>query len=84
MNKEEAIQPDLFPDYDAEIVLNPMIRIFGTGPQGTKCKMCRSLVIIQPGQNKYYKCEKRGITHGPATDHRVNWQSCGKYAEKVD
>lgn len=75
-------QLELFPEIEEQIVLNPLIRFFGTGPQGTKCKTCKHLVINQPGQNKYYKCFKRGITNGAATDHRVGWQSCGKYQEQ--
>jgi hypothetical protein len=58
---------------------NPMIKVYGVGPNGAKCKTCKHLTSIRPGQNKYYKCSLRGITHGPGTDHRVNWNACGKY-----
>ena len=27
----------------------------------------------------YFKCELRGITNGPGTDHRANWPACGKF-----
>lgn len=78
---EVGEQLELFPEIEEKTVMNPLIRFFGTGPSGTKCKTCKFLVINQPGQNKYYKCFKRGITNGPGTDHRVGWQSCGKYTE---
>lgn len=63
-------------DYD-----NPMVVLYGKGP-AEKCKSCNNLIRIQPGQNKYYKCELRGITHGPGTDHRVNYRACAMYKKE--
>lgn len=60
---------------------NPCIPIYGPGPTGTRCKSCKFLVRKQYSKN-YYKCELRGDTNGPATDHRVNWPSCGKYEKE--
>lgn len=71
-------QPDLFPEYEAEKIMNPMIRQFGTGPQGTYCKDCKHIISKHHG-NTYFKCELRGNTNGPGTDHRRSWQSCKKY-----
>ena len=57
---------------------NPCIFWFGKGPAGALCKTCANL--IKHEYNKiFYKCLKRGITHGPGTDHRVRWNACGKY-----
>ena len=58
---------------------NPMVRIYGKGLEGVRCKQCKHLYRFQPGQNAYLKCELRPLTHGPGTDHRANWDSCSKY-----
>lgn len=62
---------------------NLMVRKFGLGPDGVRCKSCRFLVSRRPGQNSYWKCEKRGITGGPATDHRVRYDACALYQERA-
>lgn len=59
---------------------NPMIEMFGVTP-GEKCKTCTWLYYKQFA-NKYYKCQYRNCTPGPASDHRVNWPACGKYEVK--
>lgn len=62
--------------------VNPCIRFWGDGPQNTKCKTCIHLVVHKTGKTPYYKCDLRGITSGPGTDHRVNWQACARYASR--
>ena len=57
---------------------NPLLRTFGPGPEGAKCKSCASFVTIEMA-NTYLKCRLFGITGGPATDWRANWPACGKY-----
>lgn len=77
-------QLELFGEHEMDRKLqspNPMVRAFGFGPAEKNCQTCLHLVIHQPGQNRYYKCRLRGITNGPATDHRVRWPACGKYEE---
>lgn len=59
---------------------NPMVVACGIGPQLTKCKSCTHLNSKQYSKT-YYKCELRGNTNGPGTDHRVNFQACAKYEE---
>lgn len=61
-------------------IKNPCVRQFGAGPEGKKCKTCKSLTYHQ-FTRKYYKCKNRPITRGPATDHNVGWDACGKYEE---
>ena len=61
---------------------NPMVRVYGKGPEGIRCKHCKHLYYSQPGQNRYLKCELRPFTHGPGTDHRANWDSCLKFEGK--
>lgn len=65
---------------DGSFTINPCIAVYGKGPEGTKCKTCDMLVYIQLSK-RYYKCEMRNITNGPASDHRVNFPSCGKYGK---
>lgn len=61
---------------------NPCIPVYGKGPDGTRCKHCKYLFGVQHSKT-YYKCELRGKpTGGPATDHRVNWPSCGKFEKE--
>jgi hypothetical protein len=74
----------LFDMSEIPKIANPMARKYGLGPEGKQCKTCAHLVCIRPGQNRYYKCEMRGITHGPGTDHRVGWEACVMYREKED
>jgi hypothetical protein len=58
---------------------NPML-VFGAGPEGKTCKTCKALRALQMG-NRYYKCVHRKLTHGPGSDHRVNWPACARYQE---
>jgi hypothetical protein len=61
---------------------NPMVRACGTGPEGTRCKTCTHLIAWAYAKT-YYKCDKRGdLTHGKATDQRVNWSACSLYEER--
>ena len=61
---------------------NPCIRMYGFYEKNpkteVKCKTCTNLLAVKLA-NTYYKCGLRKITGGPATDHRVRWQACGKY-----
>lgn len=59
---------------------NPMIRRYGAGPTGKRCKTCKQLCYTECSK-RYYKCLLRGITSGPGTDHRVNWPACGRHEE---
>ena len=61
-----------------EVPTNPLIAVFGPGPGGARCKTCRHLFCNERSR-RYYKCDLRRCSHGPATDHRINWPACGKY-----
>lgn len=63
--------------------INPCRRGYGPGPEGAKCKTCVHLVSLQYA-NTYHKCDLRQNTHGPGTDHRLNWKACAKYQTKVN
>ena len=58
--------------------LNPMVKIYGPGPSNYRCKDCTHLYAKQFA-NRYFKCDLRRNTNGPATDHRANWPTCGKF-----
>jgi hypothetical protein len=55
--------------------INPCLALYGKGPEGKRCKECKLLFR----HLRFFKCELRGFTHGPATDHRANWPACGKF-----
>lgn len=59
---------------------NPCISVYGKGPEGTRCKNCVNFFKKYVGKT-FFKCELRGDTGGPGTDHRANWPTCGKYKE---
>jgi len=60
---------------------NPCVKIYDFGPKDKRCKHCVHLFSYGNTRN-YFKCDLRRVTHGPATDHRANWQTCGKFEEK--
>lgn len=62
---------------------NPMVRTFGLYPKRNVCKECRHFIRFQPGKNIYFKCELRGVTHGPGTDHRAKWDACAKFERSL-
>jgi len=63
---------------------NPCISVYGPGPDGARCKTCTHL-DGHPGAGRiYWKCLLRAYSHGPGTDHRVNWPACGKWEEVAD
>jgi hypothetical protein len=62
-----------------KIVGNPCVARFGVGPDGATCKGCAHLYRMHWHDYKYPKCDLRKLTHGPGSDHRVNWLACGKY-----
>lgn len=61
--------------------INPCLAVYGTMP-GKKCKDCNRLVKVSMSRT-YYKCEMRRMSHSAASDHRVNWNACGKFEERV-
>lgn len=62
---------------------NPCVRIFGPGPEGVKCKDCAHLWRKRFSRT-YYKCDLRGNTNGPGTDHRVNWPACSQFVPRAE
>ena len=58
---------------------NPLLRTFGPGPEGARCKTCTSFVLKGGCARTYFKCKLFGNSNGPATDWRANWPACGKY-----
>lgn len=56
---------------------NPMVVAYGKLEPTRRCKECRFLEKHSAG-NTWYKCAFRR-KGGPATDHRVGWDACGKF-----
>jgi len=63
------------------VTANPCVRVYGPGPENEICKHCRLLYPHHMAKT-YYKCELREFTHGPGTDHRVNWPACARFIKK--
>ena len=62
---------------------NPCVRLWGPGPEGTKCRTCAHL-IARRWARIYYKCDMRRMSRCEATDHRVLWRACGKYERREE
>lgn len=60
---------------------NPMIKAVGPGPKDERCKACKYL-RVKHFSKTYFKCEWRGDSNGPGTDHRANWPACGKFIKQ--
>ena len=68
------------PQYTSRLKLvNPMISKYGPGPKDTRCKGCKFIFARQGGGSVFFKCQFRGDTRGPGTDHRANWETCSKF-----
>jgi ribosomal protein L37AE/L43A len=55
-----------------------MHKLYGPGPAGFPCRDCRFMVGNHQAKT-YWKCTQYNVTHGPATDWRRNWSSCGRF-----
>lgn len=62
--------------------VNPLLHVFGKGPEGARCKHCRHL-FANCCSKTYYKCDLRPFTRGPGTDHKANWPACGKFEKAI-
>lgn len=60
--------------------VNPMVLKHGQ-LQGKRCKDCVYLEYRCHGSKFFTKCTLRGITHGPGTDHLVNWEACNQFRD---
>ena len=59
---------------------NPMIRKYGRGPEGARCKTCGYLVSTCPTGNKtYWKCSRYSLSNSDASDFRQKWDACRLY-----
>lgn len=66
--------------------VNPCLALYGAGPENQPCVDCVHL-RYRPQRNpkaRYWKCDLRKLTDGPASDHRVNWPSCGRYEARTE
>jgi hypothetical protein len=61
---------------------NPCVALYGPDAQGRKCKSCAHLCYFEQS-SRWYKCDLRKFTHGPGSDHRVNWPACAKYESRA-
>jgi hypothetical protein len=63
---------------------NPAVEVWGAGPVGVTCATCLYLTRMRNNSWTGYKCQKRGISHGAGTDHRLKWQACSKYEKESE
>jgi hypothetical protein len=68
-------------DPDPRYSVNPCVRAYGFGPPTTRCATCSHL--FAPNDRHWYKCELRGVTSSPESDHRKGWPACSKYRTAV-
>lgn len=66
---------------DGSLKSNPLLVVYGKGPDGAKCGDCTHLFARGDTAGTYYKCDLRRVTGGPGTDHRVRWPACGRFKE---
>lgn len=60
---------------------NPLLAVYGPGPEGAKCGSCSHLFRRGGTAGRYYKCDLRRVSSSVVTDHRVRWPACGQYEE---
>lgn len=78
-----AVQTDATTPEKAE---NPCLALYGMGVEGQTCKGCVHL-RYRPQRNpaqRFWKCDLRRLTEGRGSDHKVNWQSCARYAQRTE
>ena len=69
-------------DFTANCDANPMVIRHGRGPEGRRCRDCRRILpTSHRTARRYWKCERRGITRGAGTDHRLKWNACRLFEE---
>ena len=76
----DANQPYALSPHAKRPSQNPLVRFYGPGPEGATCKGCTHLYAKQYA-GRYLKCDLRGDTNGPGTDHRAGWRACARYEE---
>ena len=69
---------DSLKNKDGRLKHNPLIGVYGPGPDDRKCKHCKNLYFKSYGK-RYFKCKLRKSSSSPATDHRVNFPACSKF-----
>jgi hypothetical protein len=78
--------PMLFPTGNLanNFAPNPLVRLFGKGPEGATCKTCHHAWLKDYHDKRYWKCELRPHTFGAGTDIRLKWDACARYEEEVE
>jgi len=62
---------------------NPCVRMFGKDAMDRKCRDCRLLLRkVLRSSKVFFKCQLRGNTGGPGTDHRAGWDACKKFVPR--
>lgn len=70
--------PIRFEDAPIHVTKNPMTRVYGVTPNEV-CRDCVHCTYHDRYPRRWYKCLKRGVTHGEGTDHRISWPACGLF-----
>ncbi len=80
--KQEGVMPNR--NKSGGYITNPLLLLHGK-MEGEKCKNCIHL-IRKRFANTYYKCELRNNVDkcSPKSDHRVNWDACGKFEKGTE
>ena len=69
-----------------KVVGNPCILVYGTGPDGQTCKGCVHLryALMRNPNARHWKCDRRVLTHGRGSDHKVSFPACAKYEKRTE
>ena len=83
---EQQHQPTLF-DAPARLSAhkqgNPMLAVYGIGPEGTRCESCDHFQRMKYHDGTYMKCDLRTLTHGAGSDHRAKYPAWGKFEKRT-
>lgn len=79
-NKDQ-IPPGGNKNKSGSLKVNPCIAVYGKDAAGNKCKNCTHLFHKQYGK-KYFKCDLRKNNNSASTDHKANWEACGKFQKR--
>jgi hypothetical protein len=85
MTTEQGLFGDVIEDDSAprDLKKNEAMRFHYGKRDDKKCGDCGYFLETSwETLNSYFKCEKFGISRGPATDWRKKWIACGLWKER--
>jgi len=56
-----------------------LLRLTDPPQRAMRCGDCSQATKVSGGGQAFWKCQRAGITHGPATDIRISWPACAAF-----